>query len=76
MDASWAGRFNWWGLFFVVGGALWFLGEMGLFDFSWSVLGPLALVAVGLTMLFNGSWDRGHAQGCTCACACCANARA
>lgn len=77
MVAPWAANVNWWGVFFIVGGALWFLGEMGVFRFSWSVLGPLALVAVGLTMLFGGGWSgKGHGDDCTCTCACCAEGRA
>lgn len=79
MDAAapWARRVNWWGIFFIVGGLLWFLGEMDIIRFSWSLFGPLAIIAVGLTMLFGGSWPghSAHRDGCTCTCTCCAEAR-
>lgn len=79
MDTAepWTSRVNWWGVFFVVGGLLWFLGEMDIIRFSWSLFGPLAIIAVGLTMLFGGSWQgrRAHRGDCTCTCTCCAEAR-
>lgn len=81
MDAGapWTSKVNWWGLFFVVGGLLWFLGEMDVIRFSWSLFGPLAIVAVGLTMLFGGSQWGGrqwrHEPACTCTCSCCAQTR-
>ncbi len=42
-----------WGFFFIIGGLLWGAQQFGLIPFTWSLFGPLALVAVGVSMLLN-----------------------
>lgn len=50
---SYPWRFNVWGLFLVIFGVWWFLGETERVPFEWSWVGPLAIVAVGVSMMLG-----------------------
>lgn len=52
------GRFPVWGLFLLFLGVGWLGGEMGWWDFRWSLAGPVAIIIVGLGMLL--AWSRGR----------------
>lgn len=54
-------RGNIWGLFLVALGTAWLLGELGLIDFSWSYVGPAALIVVGAGMLLG--WRHRRCEG-------------
>ncbi|MDX1612430.1 MAG: DUF5668 domain-containing protein [Candidatus Thermoplasmatota archaeon] len=51
-EAGWEGV-NWWGVAFILFGGWWLLDELGYVTFDWGIVAPVALVIVGLTMLFN-----------------------
>ena len=48
-----------WGSLFIVAGAWWLLDMLGVVTFRWDFFGPLALVAVGVSMMFRGGWHCG-----------------
>ncbi len=50
-----------WGGFIVVVGLWWLLGELGVVPFNWSWAGPVALIAVGLSMVLR---QRGRHANC------------
>lgn len=58
----WGGRVSIGGLFAFLLGVWWLLGELGKVTFSWSYVGPLALILFGLAAVFRRSWW----GGCCC----------
>ncbi|MHB8604223.1 MAG: LiaF transmembrane domain-containing protein [Thermoplasmatota archaeon] len=76
---------NWWALGFIAVGVWWLLGDLGITTFNWGLAGPIAIIVVGLSMLFGGwrrrMWwshyaNRGwHKDDCACSCSCCTEAR-
>jgi hypothetical protein len=47
------GWFPWHGILLVVLGGWWLLGETGVVPFDWSYIGPIAILLVGLSILFR-----------------------
>jgi hypothetical protein len=44
---------NWWGLFLIALGVGWLGDKLGWYRFDWSIAGPLALILVGVGMVFG-----------------------
>ncbi len=47
-----------WGGFLAVMGVAWLLGELGVWRFDWSLVGPFAIIVVGVSMM----WSRRHSH--------------
>lgn len=59
------GWFPWHGLLLVVLGGWWLLGETNVVPFDWSYIGPIAILLVGLSILFRRwGWHGGRCEHC------------
>jgi hypothetical protein len=44
---------SWFGVFVVAIGVLWLLDVLDYYNFRWAVAGAIAVIALGLSMIFN-----------------------
>lgn len=59
------GWFPWHGVLLVVLGGWWLLGETNVVPFDWSYIGPIAILLVGISILFRRwGWHGGRCEFC------------